>query len=67
MFAEKSAILNMSLECAFPLKLKFVNMSAVDKVRLRVLYTCIDRIINGQEPLREDVDRLINDSFDFSK
>ena len=67
LFAEKSAILNMSLECAFPLKLKFVNMSAVDKVRLRVLYTCIDRIINGQEPLREDVDRLINDSFDFSK
>lgn len=60
-FGEKSAELNFSLDCGFPVKLKFVDMKAEDKVRLRLLYTCINRIVNGQEPLKEDVERLMSD------
>ena len=51
-FGEKSAELNFSLDCGFPVKLKFVDMKAEDKIRLRLLYTCINRIVNGQEPLK---------------
>lgn len=66
-FGERNAELNFSLDCAFPVKLKFVDMKAEDKVRLRLLYTCINRIVNGQEPLKEDVKRLTSDDVSFKK
>jgi len=65
-FGERSAELNLSLDCGFPLNLKFVNMQAEDKVRLRLLYTCINRIINGQEPLKSDVKKLVDDDIHFN-
>lgn len=64
-FGEKNAELNFSLDCGFPIKLKFVDMKAEDKVRLRLLYTCINRIVNGKEPLKEDVKRLTSDDVSF--
>lgn len=62
-FGNSDAELNLSLDCGFPLNLKFVNMKAEDKIRLRVLYTCINRIINNQKPRKEDIERLLNDDF----
>lgn len=66
-FGEKSAELNFSLDCGFPVKLKFVDMKAEDKIRLRLLYTCINRIVNGQEPLKEDIRRLKSDEVSLKK
>ncbi len=66
-FGEKSAELNFSLDCGFPVKLKFVDMKAEDKIRLRLLYTCINRIVNGQEPLKEDIKRLKSDDVSLKK
>lgn len=66
-FGEKSAELNFSLDCGFPVKLKFVDMKAEDKIRLRLLYTCINRIVNGQEPLKEDLKRLKSDDVSLKK
>lgn len=65
LFGRNTAELNMSMDCAYPLKLKFVNMKAEDKVRLRLLYTCIDRIVNNEEPLKEDLKRLIENDISF--
>ena len=66
-YGEKSAELNFSLDCGFPVKLKFVDMKAEDKIRLRLLYTCINRIVNGQEPLKEDIKRLKSDDVSLKK
>lgn len=66
-FGSRSAELKFCLDCAFPVNLKFVNMSAEDKVRLRLLYTCINRIVNDQEPLKEDVKRLKTNDVSFKK
>ena len=42
-------------------------MKAEDKIRLRLLYTCINRIVNGQEPLKEDIRRLKSDEVSLKK
>lgn len=60
-FGDRSAELNFYLECGMPLKLRFIDMEPRDKVRLRLLYTCINRVVNGQDCLENDVDRLKND------
>lgn len=65
LFAKTTAELNMSMDCAYPLKLKFINMKAEDKVRLRLLYTCIDRLVNNEQPLKEDIKRLIENDISF--
>lgn len=60
-FESTTAELHLFLDCGYPVKLKFVNVEPRDKVRLRILYTCISRVISNQEPDKKDVKRLIND------
>lgn len=59
-FKEESATLNLYMDSGYPISLKFVNMNSIDKLRLRILYTCIDKIINNQQPIKEDMENLIN-------
>lgn len=59
-FDENEAELDLFLNSGYPVHLRFVNMKGEDKLRLRILYTCINRLINNQEPLKMDMDRLIN-------
>lgn len=65
-FGATGAEINLSLDCGYPLKLKFVNMKAVDKVRLRMLYTCINRIINDQKPPQDILEKLIKNDITLS-
>lgn len=58
-FNDDSAELNLYMDSGYPVSLKFVNMNGSDKLRLRVLYTCIDKIINNQDPVEEDIENLI--------
>lgn len=60
-----SAELSLFLDSGYPVRLKFIDMKAEDKLRLRLLYTCINRIINGQKPTEMDLKRLINDDISF--
>lgn len=61
-FAETSAELNLYMDAGKPINLSFINMEANDKLRLRVLYTCIDKIINNQETVKEDREGLIKNT-----
>lgn len=61
-FNDNIAELNLYMDSGYPVTLKFINMDGTDKLRLRVLYTCIDKIINNQEPIKEDMDALINNT-----
>lgn len=58
---------SLFLDSGYPLRLRFVNTEAEDKMRLRLLYNCISRVANGQ-PLRKiDMQQLIDDDILFSK
>lgn len=61
-FNKDSAKLNLYLDSGVPLCLRFCEMSANDKLRLRILYTCLDKLVNGQEPIVEDMEMLIKNS-----
>ena len=64
-FDSTSAELHLLLDSGYPVRLKFVNMSGEDKLRLRILYTCINRIINNQMPSELDLKRLLLDEISF--
>lgn len=55
------------LDSGYPLRLKFVNMKSEDKLRLRLLYSCITRVINGQSLDKGVVRRLVEDDISFDK
>lgn len=61
-FDENSADLNLYMDSGYSINLKFINMNSTDKLRLRVLYTCIDKIINNEKTIKEDINSLINNT-----
>lgn len=65
-FDEKKANLDLYLDSGYPVQLTFINMSGEDKLRLRILYTCLNHYINNQEPLQMDIDRLLKNDIHLS-
>lgn len=53
----------MLLNNGLSVKINFNNVEAEDKVRLRLIYTCINRIVSNQEPLKEDIKKLTENRF----
>ena len=45
--------------------LTFLDLEPIDKVRIRILYTCNNRVISGQEPKKEDVEKLMKNDVSF--
>ena len=66
-FSQDSADLNMVLHCGVPVHFHFLATQAEDKVRLRLLYTCINRIIDDQVPSKRDIKRLMKDDVSFER
>lgn len=62
-FLKNKAEMDIILDSGYPVCLRFVNVKPEDKVRLRILYTCINRISSNQEPLKEDIKRLLENNF----
>lgn len=65
-FDENHVELDLFLDSGYPVNLKFIKMSGEDKLRLRLLYTCISRLINNQEPVKVDIERLLNNDIHLS-
>ncbi len=59
-FQEESAEMDLLLDSGYQISLHFTKMNGIDKRRLRILYVCVDKLINGQEPIQEDMKSLIN-------
>lgn len=51
--------LKFNLESGYQLRLIFVNMHRLDKIRLRLLYSTICRFISGQKQSKDIIDQLI--------
>lgn len=59
LFRPRYVCLQFDLESGYQLVLKFVNMSKIDKARLRILYSHICRYITGQKHSNEVLNTLI--------
>jgi hypothetical protein len=59
------ANLYMLLDSGYPLMLKFTNLKARDKVRIRLLYSAISAVVCNQKIPDDIMKRLINEDFDF--
>jgi len=64
-FDKDSAELNILMNNGYPINLKFINTEPEDKLRLRLLYTVINRVICGKSPSERDIERLMSDDISF--
>lgn len=64
-FEGNKALFELLLDSGYILKLNFKNMEAKDKIRLRILYSCVSRAVNDQAPLEEDVKKLVEEDARF--
>lgn len=62
-FYKNKSEMDILLESGHSVCLKFINVKPEDKVRLRILYTCMNRMSSNQEPLEEDIKRLLENNF----
>lgn len=65
-FKHHSADLVMVLDSGSPLHLKFVDMSGIDKARLRLIYSCIIRVMNNQKLDQEVIRKLTENDIHFN-
>ena len=65
-FDEKEAFLDLYLNSGYPVNLQFIGMTGEDKLRLRILYTCISKLVNNQTLVKMDIDRLLNNDIHLS-
>lgn len=65
MFSQDRAEFDILLDSGYPTRLKFIDLQPSDKVRLRILYTCINRIMANQKPNEVDIKRLLTDDVSF--
>ena len=64
-FHPRNAELSLFLDSGYPVRLKFARMSGIDKLRLRLLYSAILKIISNQKLSKEELDKLIEDKISF--
>ena len=64
-FHPNGAELSIFLDCGYPVRIKFVKMKDEDKLRLRILYSTILKIISNQEISEKELTKLIEDRISF--
>ena len=64
-FHPKSAELSLFLESGYPVRIKFIKMDDIDKLRLRILYSALLKIISKQALTEKELDTLIEDKISF--
>ena len=64
-FYPRHAELSLFLDSGYPVRIKFINMRDVDKLRLRLLYSLLIKIINNQKVKNDEIERLVKDDVSF--
>lgn len=64
-FGEDTSEMTLFVDSGCSIVLKFVNMKPKDKLYLRVLYNCIEKIISGVPVIKEDLNSLIDRTLKF--
>lgn len=66
-FYPRNAEISLFLDSGYPVRLKFINLRDIDKLRLRYLYSVIIKIVSNQKVTSDELTRLINDDISFEK
>ncbi len=66
-FHKTTAQLSMFMDSGYPLVVKFRNMKDIDKLRLRLIYSYITKVLTHQKINHEEIQDLIDDNISFDK
>ena len=64
-FYPSRAEISLFMDSGYPVRLKFIDLKDVDKLRLRLLYSVIIRYVDNQKVPAADILRLVNDDISF--
>lgn len=65
-FTKSGAELSLFLNSGYPVRIKFVNMTDIDKKRVRLIYSIISKIINNQKVSTLEIKRIQDNDINFS-
>ena len=65
MFYPGRGELRLYMDSGYPVRIKFINMKSIDKLRLRLIYNIITQVVNNQKVDTNIVERLIKDDLSF--
>ncbi len=64
-FYPSRAEFSLFMDSGYPIRLKFINLKDIDKLRLRLLYSIIIKYINNQRVSNAEVNKLVEDDISF--
>lgn len=65
-YNRSGAELSLFLNSGYPVRIKFINMSNIDKKRARLIYTIISKIINNQKVSNEEIKIIQENDINFN-
>lgn len=65
-FNKSGAELSLFLDSGYPVRIKFINMTNIDKKRVRLIYSIISKIINDQKISNEEVRVIQENDINFN-
>ncbi|MDD4187159.1 MAG: PH domain-containing protein [Bacilli bacterium] len=65
-FTRSGAELSLFLNSGYPLRIKFINMTNIDKKRVRLIYSIISKIINNQKVSVSEIKKIQENDISFN-
>lgn len=65
-FTRSGAELSLFLDSGYPVRVKFINMTNIDKKRVRLIYSIISKVINDQKVSAEEIKNIQENNINFN-
>lgn len=65
-FTRSGAELSLFLDSGYPVRIKFINMTNLDKKRVRLIYSIISKVINDQKVSIEEIKKIQENDINFN-
>ena len=65
-FTRGGAELSLFLDSGYPVRIKFIYMTNIDKKRVRLIYSIISKVINDQKVTSEEIKNIQENNINFN-
>lgn len=65
-YTRSGAELSLFLDSGYPVRIKFIYMTNIDKKRVRLIYSIISKVINDQKVTSEEIKNIQENNINFN-
>lgn len=64
-YKQRGAELSLFLDSGYPVRIKFINMTNIDKKRVRLIYSMVSKVVNDQKITNEEIKVIQENDINF--